>query len=126
MFSLHMTLAEWLAPQVWREQGLKPMLPGERDFFERHGVEQAVIEKMIQSREHAPFRNHPLPTSFVRFRDGDTLRFGGRVWTVLVNGGHADEHASFFCADDKILIAGDQILSKDFARRRRVPEPAVV
>jgi glyoxylase-like metal-dependent hydrolase (beta-lactamase superfamily II) len=29
-----------------------------------------------------------------------------------VNGGHAEEHASFFCAADKILIAGDQILPR--------------
>jgi len=31
---------------------------------------------------------------------------------VLVNGGHADEHASFYCKEDGILIAGDQILSR--------------
>jgi glyoxylase-like metal-dependent hydrolase (beta-lactamase superfamily II) len=30
----------------------------------------------------------------------------------LVNGGHAEEHASFYCADEKILLAGDQILPR--------------
>jgi glyoxylase-like metal-dependent hydrolase (beta-lactamase superfamily II) len=34
------------------------------------------------------------------------------MWTTLVNGGHAEEHASFFSAADRTLIAGDQILSK--------------
>lgn len=109
---LHMTLAEWLAPQLWREQGLKPMQPEERRGLTRNGVPDAAIEKMAMARESAPFRNHPLPMSFVRMRDGDVIKFGGRSWKVLVNGGHADEHASFYCTKDKILIAGDQILSK--------------
>lgn len=109
---LHMTLAEWLAPQLWREQGLKPMQDDERANLARYSVPAASIEKMASQRESAPFRNHPLPMSFVRLRDGDTAKFGGRSWKVLVNGGHADEHASFYSAKDKILIAGDQILSK--------------
>jgi glyoxylase-like metal-dependent hydrolase (beta-lactamase superfamily II) len=109
---LTMTLAEWLAPQLWREQGLRPMSAEERGHLMRSGVAQAAIEKMAMSRESAPFRNHPLPMSFKRIRDGETLRFGGRSWKVLVNGGHADEHASFYCAREHILIAGDQILSK--------------
>jgi glyoxylase-like metal-dependent hydrolase (beta-lactamase superfamily II) len=54
----------------------------------------------------------PLPPAIHRLRDNGQLRFGGRDWQVLVCGGHAAEHASFWCAADKILIAGDQILSK--------------
>ncbi len=109
---LHMTLAEWLAPQVWREEGLKPMRPEVEAFYRSHGVADEAIAKIRQVREAAPFRNHPLPNGFVRFRDGDTLRFGKRSWKVLVNGGHADEHASFWSKKDGILIAGDQVLSK--------------
>jgi glyoxylase-like metal-dependent hydrolase (beta-lactamase superfamily II) len=109
---LHMTLAEWLAPQVWRVEGSNPMLPATRAFFKSHGLADAQIDKMDKAREQAPFRNYPLPPNFVRMRDGETVAFGGRKWKVLVNGGHADEHASFYCKDDGILIAGDQILSR--------------
>ena len=109
---LHMTLAEWLTPQVWREEGLRPMSRGAKAFFASHGVPDAVLAKMDKSRDDAPFSNYPLPTSFVRMRDGETVEFGGRHWEVLVCGGHADEHASFYCKHDGILIAGDQILSK--------------
>ena len=109
---LHMTLAEWLAPQVWMEEGKRPMAPATRAFFRSHGAPEAMIDKMDRSRETAPFRNYPLPPQFVRMRDGETVKFGGRSWKVLVNGGHADEHASFYCKDDGILIAGDQILSR--------------
>lgn len=109
---LHMTLGEWLAPQVWREQGLKPMGEGEIRFFRDNGVAETDIERMKSQRENAQFRNYPLPTSFQRIRDGETLRFGKQSWKVLVNGGHADEHASFYSSRAGILIAGDQILSK--------------
>ena len=109
---LHTTLAEWLAPQVWREEGMKPISRASIAFFKGHGISDLAIEKMNTSREMAPFRNHPLPASFVRIRDNQTIKFGGRTWKVLVNGGHADEHASFYAKEDGILIAGDQILSK--------------
>jgi glyoxylase-like metal-dependent hydrolase (beta-lactamase superfamily II) len=110
--ALHMTLGEWLAPQIWREEGLKPMRPEVEAYYLSHAVPQSAIDRMKYEREKAPFRNYPLPPSFVRFRDGDEIRFGGRAWRVLVNGGHADEHASFFCEAERILIAGDQVLSK--------------
>jgi glyoxylase-like metal-dependent hydrolase (beta-lactamase superfamily II) len=109
---LYMTLAEWLAPQLWREQGMQPMRDAEKRAFRRIGVSDKALEKMMEAREAAPFRNHPLPMSVARIRDGEAITFAGREWTVLVNGGHAEEHASFYCARDKILIAGDQILSK--------------
>ncbi len=109
---LSMTLAEWLAPQVWREEGLKPMRPQIEAFWRNNGCSEVAIEKLKSARDNATFRNYPLPATFRRFRDGSTLHFGGRSWQVLVNGGHADEHASFYCAAEKILIAGDQVLSK--------------
>lgn len=109
---LHMTLAEWLAPQVWRAEGQHPMSKYHKAFFRGHGLTDAALSKMDKSREVAPFRNYPLPSSFQRIRDGETITFGGRDWEVLVCGGHAEEHASFYCKSDGILIAGDQILSK--------------
>ncbi len=109
---LHMTYSEWLAPQLWREQGLKPMAEAEKRGFMRNGISERGVTKMMQAREASPFRNHPLPMSVVTLRNGDHFAMGGRSWEVLVNGGHAEEHASFYCAKDKILIAGDQILSK--------------
>jgi glyoxylase-like metal-dependent hydrolase (beta-lactamase superfamily II) len=109
---LHTTLAEWLAPQVWREEGKNPMRPTTMAFFLSHGLLDAAILKMEIARETVPYHNYPLPNNFVRIVDNQTVKFGGRSWKVLVNGGHAEEHASFYCKADGILIAGDQILSK--------------
>jgi glyoxylase-like metal-dependent hydrolase (beta-lactamase superfamily II) len=51
------------------------------------------------------------PREFTRIRDGDAVVMGQREWRVITAGGHSPEHASFYCEKDKILIAGDQILS---------------
>lgn len=109
---LHMTLTEWLSPQVWREETRNAMTVATKGFFKNHGLSESAISKMDKSRDEMPPMSYPLPNRFVRMRDGETVVFGGRSWKVLVNGGHADEHASFYCKADGILIAGDQILSR--------------
>lgn len=109
---LHMTLGEWLAPQVWRLESMQPMTKATKAFFLSHGLTSAAIIKMEKARQIGPPLNYPLPSRFERIRDSDMITFGGREWQVLVNGGHADAHASFYCKRDGILIAGDQILSK--------------
>jgi glyoxylase-like metal-dependent hydrolase (beta-lactamase superfamily II) len=109
---LHMTLTEWLAPQVWRAQGLEPMREEEKRAFRRNGISERALAKLLESREATPFRNHPLPMSVIRLRDTQQISMGGRPWRILVNGGHAEEHASFHDEAGHVLIAGDQILSK--------------
>ena len=51
-----------------------------------------------------------MPQSYTRMRDNDTIRIGGRDWQVLVGRGHSPEHACLFCADENVVISGDQIL----------------
>ena len=51
------------------------------------------------------------PREFARIKDGDVVTMGQRDWRVITAGGHSPEHASFYCEKDKILIAGDQVLS---------------
>lgn len=110
--SLHMTLAEWMAPQVWMQEGQGAMPPATHAFFASHGLDDAAIKKIHAARETTPPHTSRLPTSFVRMRDNEVVKFGGQKWKVLVNGGHADEHASFYCKETNVLIAGDQILSR--------------
>ena len=51
---LHMTLAEWLAPQVWRAESMQPMSKVHKAFFRGHGLPEAAIVKMDKTREMAP------------------------------------------------------------------------
>ena len=52
----------------------------------------------------------PLPESYRRLQDGDTLQIGANEWQVIVGRGHSPEHACLYCEELNILISGDQIL----------------
>lgn len=52
----------------------------------------------------------PLPASYRRMQQGDVLTIGKRQWQVVVGTGHAPEHISLYCPDERLFIAGDQIL----------------
>jgi glyoxylase-like metal-dependent hydrolase (beta-lactamase superfamily II) len=54
----------------------------------------------------------PVPVSFVRMRDGDVIRIGGRDWRVLVGTGHCPEHACLVDEAGGVMIAGDQVLPR--------------
>lgn len=52
----------------------------------------------------------PMPESYRRLTEGDSIRIGGREWEVLVGRGHSPEHACLYCAESNLLISGDQLL----------------
>ena len=54
----------------------------------------------------------PVPVSFVRMRDGETLRIGAREWRVVVGDGHCPEHACLVDLEGGLMIAGDQVLPR--------------
>jgi glyoxylase-like metal-dependent hydrolase (beta-lactamase superfamily II) len=106
------TLTEWLAAQLRVEEAKSPLGPRALSFMTRHGVDDETIRSFSDDRIRIRTYMGALPEEMVRLRDGQIVRFGGREWEVMVCGGHAAAHASFWCAADKILIAGDQVLSK--------------
>lgn len=54
----------------------------------------------------------PLPETFRRVVDGDVLTIGGRTFQVLTGNGHASELIMLYCAQDRLLLAGDQVLER--------------
>lgn len=106
------TLTEWLAAQMRVEEARTPLGTHALRFLERHGCDPETVASFGDDRRRTLTYMEPLPQAIIRLRDGDEVRFGGRSWQVMVCGGHAAAHASFWCAEDKILIAGDQVLSK--------------
>lgn len=80
--------------------------------WQRAGMDDAILE---QRRNERPFNFcdmvHPMPLGFTRLQQDDTIRMGGRDWTVHTGGGHAPEHLTFWSNDDHLVISGDQIIS---------------
>jgi glyoxylase-like metal-dependent hydrolase (beta-lactamase superfamily II) len=54
----------------------------------------------------------PLPDSFRRLVDLETITIGERYWQVIVGSGHSPEHAALYCPALKLLISGDQVLPR--------------
>jgi glyoxylase-like metal-dependent hydrolase (beta-lactamase superfamily II) len=108
---LHMTFGEY-----FQLRGLRPPPPGpapvaHMDFYQRAGMAVPAIERMLAALSADPF-TAPVPPTFQRMRDGDRLDIGGRSWEVVVGEGHSPEHACLYCAEDRILLAGDQLLPR--------------
>lgn len=49
---------------------------------------------------------HPLPHSYHRLRDGETLRMGDEDWQIVVGEGHSPEHVCLYHAGRNIFISG--------------------
>jgi len=55
---------------------------------------------------------HPLPDSFRRLSDGDTVRIGAHDWRVIIGRGHSPEHACLVSEALGVLVSGDQVLPR--------------
>jgi glyoxylase-like metal-dependent hydrolase (beta-lactamase superfamily II) len=53
-----------------------------------------------------------LPTRYSRLADGDSLRIGGRAFSVFTGGGHAPEQAMLYDAAGGLFLSADQVLTK--------------
>lgn len=54
----------------------------------------------------------PLPDSFRRLVDRETITIGGRYWQIIVGSGHSPEHVCLYCPALKLFISGDQVLPR--------------
>ncbi len=54
----------------------------------------------------------PLPDSFRRLLNNETIRINDRYWQPVVGSGHSPEHMSLYCPALKLLISGDQVLPR--------------
>ena len=54
----------------------------------------------------------PLPDSYRRLLDGETIRINERYWQLVMGSGHSPEHMALYCPALKLLISGDQILPR--------------
>lgn len=109
--SVRMPLAEWLSGwKAWheREEG-----PDEHfaAFLKRNGASEEDAARIAEAQRRQKFLGGRPPREFIRIRDGDAIAMGKLEWRVITAGGHSAEHALFFCENDRILIAGDQVLS---------------
>jgi glyoxylase-like metal-dependent hydrolase (beta-lactamase superfamily II) len=109
---LWMTQSEYLTASVIAA-GLAPFdIPSMVALYRQHGLDAARADALL-ARGNAYRRGVPMiPQTFHPLFDGDGLRMGAHEWEVMVGHGHAPEHASLYCAELGVLIAGDMLLPR--------------
>ena len=124
----HVGLAGWHARRwdapLWMTEGeyltalaLYYETPGHHrgsmfDLFRAHGLEERRIDAMKSFSGAYPRLITELPHTFRRIMPDEELAIGGRRWRVLAGYGHAPEHASLYCDELEIMIAGDMVLPR--------------
>ena len=83
-----------------------------RHFLHKHGGAVDTADTFDQERQRVQSYLGPQPDAFIRLTTGQELKLGGRTWRIITGGGHANEHACFYCEADRILLAGDQMLPR--------------
>lgn len=81
-------------------------------FYVQAGWNEAGLER-YRKRFGAFGRNvFALPDSFTRLTEGDRPRIGEQQWQVVMGNGHSPEHACLYNAEQRLFIAGDQVLPR--------------
>ncbi|MCF6444375.1 MBL fold metallo-hydrolase [Nereida sp. MMG025] len=80
-------------------------------YWRSAGMDPAILAKRAQER---PFNFAdcvaPMPLGYKRIKEGDQITIGGRTWDIRIGNGHSPEHATFWSADDNLVLSGDQII----------------
>lgn len=79
-----------------------------------HRVGCSTEQAQATRRQMGGFREYsmPMPSSYRRLQEGDSLRVDGHSWRVLVGRGHSPEHACLYSESHNILISGDQVIPR--------------
>jgi glyoxylase-like metal-dependent hydrolase (beta-lactamase superfamily II) len=124
----HIGLADWLATRfnapfycslgeiavaraVWHD------LPGFdvaalNTHFASHGLPAEKLAQYAERGNTYHWGVPSLPLCYNRLLAGDVLQLRGSDWQTIPGYGHSPEHMALWCAEKKLLIAGDMLLPK--------------
>jgi len=109
---LIMPLTEWTFGRMLYLDGQEQAEHAFRKFYKRAGFTPELMETI--GRRAGGYKKivSPIPATFQRIADGESIEIGGQSWRMIVGRGHSPEHACLYCEDTQVLISGDQVLPK--------------
>ena len=110
--SLWMSRLEYLTCRLMAADTGREAPQDGTNFYRSAGWDEPSIARYQEKFGSFGEMIYPLPASYRRLADGDSLRLGAHEWTVVVGNGHSPEHACLYCPDLKLLISGDQVLPR--------------
>jgi glyoxylase-like metal-dependent hydrolase (beta-lactamase superfamily II) len=109
---LVMSQVEYLQSVYHQNRGTEERRNAQRLFFRRHGMDESLTEKLLGRGQDYLKRVSVLPPSYRRISHGDDVVIGTRRFKVITGGGHALDQVMLYCADDKLFLSADQVLSR--------------
>ncbi len=103
---LSMPRAEFLMTRVLEDR----VMAADPGFYAERGLEVGAGGRVAGDGHEYLKLVTGLPTRFHRLVAGETLRIGGRDFTVHTGGGHAPEQGMLHCASDGLFFPADQVL----------------
>src|SRR5512140_3645865 len=109
---LEMSQVEYLQSVYHQNRGTEERMNAQRLFFRRHGMDESLTDNLLSRGQEYLKRVSILPPSYRRISHGDEISIGTRRFKVITGGGHALDQVMLYCADDKLFLSADQVLSK--------------
>lgn len=101
---------EHLARALCDDATLAAWLPAHVSAYQAAGLDDARLHAMLTRMSGFKQAVMPLPEHFDTVKDGDDITLGQGVWRIMTASGHSPEHASLYCRERDIFIAGDMVL----------------
>lgn len=108
--AMETTQAEWLYGRMLSLDTGEVFAEASLAFYRGTGFSEALLGLAAERGNAYGARIKHIPATCQRLREGDVLRLGAHRWQVITGEGHAPEMACLWCAEQNLLISGDQIL----------------
>jgi len=107
---VYMTSEEYLLCRILvSDTGQLAPVEGRR-FYRAAGFDEEHMTRYIEMFGGFGKVVSPLPRSYSRLYEGQTVRIGPTEWQVITTRGHSPEHVCLFDPAQNVLISGDQVL----------------
>jgi len=109
---LWMTRSEYLTVHAARARVAGYSTESQIELFRGHGLGEEAGKVLLGRGDLYRKLVPDFPLAHRRLMEGDRIGINGREWRVMVGHGHCPEHASLYCKDLNLLIAGDMLLPR--------------
>jgi glyoxylase-like metal-dependent hydrolase (beta-lactamase superfamily II) len=112
---LFMSMTDYMTAKLWSTRTEGGASGGESAVlhFSLHGLRQPEALEQLRARSSYYSSMVPrVPNAYIRIMNNDRIAINGQDWQAIVGYGHAPEHLSLYCADNKVLISGDMVLPR--------------
>lgn len=101
-----------VAQVTWIEEITPERAAAVERYMYNAGVTPEVAEVILAQQNHLRALTCPHPRRIETLPPGAAVEMGGRRFTAIHAPGHADGQLIFYCAEERLLLCGDQIMQR--------------